>query len=143
MSGSRPFAIVLVACLLGAFSQPGFSLPPQSPQCNPEGAEDEISACVHDEFALVDAALDATWRDLLARLDGRPAASAAMRSAQRAWLRFRDAEADSHFPVEAGETGGRHLYGTVYPVEYTQVLVRLTRAREAQLRVHLDDLAPR
>ncbi len=58
-----------------------------------------------------------------------------LRDAQRAWVRFRDAEVAAIFPLAAG-ANPRAEYGSIYDLRVCGEQARLTDARTAQLREH-------
>lgn len=97
-------------------------------------SEINADACAHRDAA--DAALNAAYRDARA---ASPDALGRRRllDAQRAWLRFRDAETASLFPL-APRADPRVAYGSVYPMRLCSALARLTDARTAQLRERAD-----
>lgn len=76
-----------------------------------------------------DDALNATYKELLAQLDAK--GQEKLKTAQRAWLKFRDAEADL--------TADQYRGGSILPMIYSQSLQRLTEARTAQLKAHIND----
>jgi uncharacterized protein YecT (DUF1311 family) len=70
-----------------------------------------------------DAAMTAAYEALMGQLD--QTGQAKLRLAQRAWLEFRDAEADLRADVARG--------GTLAPLIRTSVLADLTESRRQQL----------
>lgn len=58
-----------------------------------------------------------------------------LRDAQRAWVRFRDAEVAALFPLAPG-ANPRTEYGSIYDLRVCGEQARLTDARTAQLREH-------
>ena len=107
-------------------------------QCAGDGTQAELNQCSQQEYEQADAALNAEWKKLLKVLDGQDAALREVRNAQRAWIRFRDAEVASHFPVDAGEDV-RTMYGSMYPMSYNGVMTTLTRQRTEQLRARIEE----
>lgn len=57
-------------------------------------------ACVGAEMKIQDAALNAAYRDALTRLN--PRQQGKLRTAQRAWLAFRDADCAAHYDEDWG-----------------------------------------
>ncbi len=110
--------------------------------CNLEGTQLELNACAGEEYAAADAELNATWRELLTALQGQETAIARLRTAQRAWVAFRDADVAAQFPVAEGEDP-RMMYGSMYPMALNGALTKLTRARTAELRARIDELNDR
>ncbi len=114
----------------------------RTPGCNPDGNQAEMNACAAEDFEKADAALNATWKTLLARLGSDSLGLVRAREAQLQWIRFRDAELAAHFPLAAGEDS-RVKYGSMHPLEHYSLLAKLTRQRESQLREWLDELDAR
>lgn len=110
--------------------------------CNQEGTQLELNACAGQEYTAADAELNTTWRELLAALKGQETAIARLRTAQRAWVAFRDADVAAQFPVAEGEDP-RMMYGSMYPMALNGALTKLTRARTAELRARIDELNDR
>ena len=79
----------------------------------------QMQVCAAHAFREADAALNRAYG--LAVKEGSPEHREKLRTAQRAWLAYRDAEC-------AWESG-RYEGGTLAPVTYGQCLVDLTRAR--------------
>jgi len=79
-------------------------------------------------FKKADAALNATYVQLLDQLSG--AAGQRLKTAQRAWLGFRDAECD----LQGSSVGG----GSARSMVVSQCLATLTEQRVKQLRFYLN-----
>ena len=107
-------------------------------RCNPEGSQSEMNFCAADDFAKTDDELNSVYADVLACSIGNPSFTGNLKVAQRAWIRFRDAELDSRFPVGPGEND-RVLYGSMYPMLFLGEKARLTKDRTAQLRTYIED----
>ena len=107
-------------------------------RCNPDGAQIEMNACASDDFEAADKALNSTYSDVLACGAGNRTFIENLKIAQRSWIRFRDTELDSRFPVAAGEND-RVVYGSMYPMLYFGEKTRLTKERTAQLRAYIED----
>lgn len=78
-------------------------------------------------FHRADTELNALYRDLVAKIDAQ--GKAALRNAQQAWLKFRDAECD----FETRDAEG----GSIHPMVMNQCLEDLTRQRNQQLKRQL------
>ncbi len=81
-----------------------------------------------------DRALNAAYRDALAAAPS-DLGRRRLRDAQRAWVRFRDAETAALFPLAPG-ADVRAAYGSIYPMRLCIEQARFTKARTAQLREH-------
>jgi uncharacterized protein YecT (DUF1311 family) len=93
-----------------------------NPDCPGEPPQAEINQCLDRVFTRVDAALNRQWQETLT---ARPAAAEQLRTAQRAWLTYRDAHCESAIPSVASaeiQTSERLLCRT-----------RMTEARTHEL----------
>lgn len=104
--------------------------------CSMDGPQQEMNQCAFKRFQAADADLNAVWPKAVARAkdsdkgrdpqyDSRPGDFETLRSAQRAWITFRDA----HCTMEGYEARG----GSMEPMLYNLCRETLTRARTAQL----------
>jgi uncharacterized protein YecT (DUF1311 family) len=85
----------------------------------------EMRDCAGKEYKQADAELNAVYKRLMATLSDK-AEQASLKSAQQAWLKYRDANCE----FDAFENRG----GTIYPVVYTSCLTAMTRARTKELQ---------
>ncbi|WEN16500.1 lysozyme inhibitor LprI family protein [Rhodanobacter sp. AS-Z3] len=106
-------------------------------QCNPQGSQTELNACAGAGFGRADAELNQVWKAIQARYADQPQFLSQLKTAQQAWLVFRDAELAAKFPLAAGERANVQ-YGSVFPMCESQFKAELTRQRVAQLKVWLD-----
>jgi uncharacterized protein YecT (DUF1311 family) len=92
--------------------------------CHDALSQSDLNICADKDYRAADAALNTAYRKAMDGLDenGR----APLKTAQRAWLTFRDAECK----YEAAPNEG----GSIYPMIYSLCLARLTKARTAQLK---------
>jgi uncharacterized protein YecT (DUF1311 family) len=110
------------------------TLADDKPDCIDPQTQMEMTFCAGVDYQEADAALNALWPDVLAaarlndeyvgdmaRERGVPTTVEALRDAQRAWIRFRDAQCE----FEAYEVFG----GTMQPMVGSLCLARLTRER--------------
>lgn len=88
-------------------------------------------ACAGDDLALADKTLNALYRDLLSRLKQQDSVEAEkrLRTSQRNWIAFRDAECSLRGHVMEG--------GTYQSVIETSCLAELTQERNGHLRTLL------
>ena len=77
-----------------------------------------------------DSTLTALYQQVEAKYRSDSVALRKLRTAQRTWLAFRDAQLDATYPA----TNPQKAYGSVAPMCVSQLLEELTRARIAQLR---------
>ena len=108
------------------------------PDCIDPQSQMEMTYCAGVDYEKADADLNAIWPDIVAaartndeyvadeaRDRGVPTTLEALRTAQRAWIKFRDAQCE----YEAYEVFG----GTMQPMVGSMCLARLTRERIAVL----------
>ena len=93
-----------------------------------DDTQTSVNACAAAAYRAADARLNAAYRRILARLVDDPGRSAFV-DAQRAWLRFRDAECA--FVIAGNECG------TIQPMLQARCLESLTRQRTAALESYL------
>ena len=99
---------------------------PQTPDpC--EGAQTTVDMgnCAGKEYKQADAELNAVYKQLMSSLSDKEH-QASLRTAQQAWLKYRDANCE----FDTFENRG----GTIHPVIYTSCLAAMTRARTKELR---------
>lgn len=77
--------------------------------------------------------LNATYHGILKKYADDPAFIGHLRTAQRAWLKFRDAQLEMRFPPS-------DLAGSVQPMCYASYETELTQARTRELKVWLDGI---
>ena len=96
----------------------------------------DLNAKATADFQAADAEMNQVYTKILLLYKNDVPFIKSLRSAQRAWLVFRNAELDALYPVNPNED--RHLiYGSVYPMCYANSKTELTRARTEQLRAWL------
>ena len=94
--------------------------------CNPAHAQSqpEMNATSLAEYQKADARLNVTYKKLLAKLDDE--GKKKLVAAERAWVAYRDAQAD--FDADAAARGG-----SMEPLQYNVISLELTEARINQL----------
>lgn len=88
-----------------------------------------MNACADQEFKRVDTDLNRTYRALLAKTAQQPEATAKIKSAQKAWLVFRDAYLEATYPAT-----DKAEYGSMYPLQLALLRAKLTRQQTAALK---------
>jgi uncharacterized protein YecT (DUF1311 family) len=109
-------------------------------KCNNSGTMVEMGVCAADAFRAADAELNDVYRKLLAAGSKEPVFIAKLRAAQKAWIRFRDAELESKFACE--KDNERLCWGSMLTLERPAYKTRLTRERTAQLNKLLVERFP-
>ncbi|UBH29550.1 lysozyme inhibitor LprI family protein [Aeromonas enteropelogenes] len=87
-----------------------------------------MNICVMQDYTKADAKLNATYKKLVATLDKEQLGR--LKTAQRAWITFRDAQCR----YEAGVYEG----GSIAPLVYSSCLTNLTEQRTTDLLAQLD-----
>jgi len=120
-------AFVLLASLAVSRAAPAqASFSPST--CGAEQIQPALNACAWRRYRAADAELNRVYRRATAADTG--AVLVALRAAQRAWLRFRDAHCDYVAALYEG--------GSMQPMQQGACLEELTRARIEQLRAAHD-----
>ena len=97
--------------------------------CPNARTDSEMNACAEQKYKQADAELNRVYQELMRASGGR---DQKLKSAQLAWLKFRDAECD----YEASQYEG----GSMKPMVYSFCLGDVTSARTKQLRDALKEL---
>jgi len=120
--------VVIALCFLLA---PGGAAQKGNPNpCANATTTVEMDDCVGKEYRKVDAELNRVYKQLMAKLEDE-GEKAALKTAQQAWLKYRD----SNCEFESYENKG----GTIYPIVYTSCLSAMTNTRTKELRELLKD----
>jgi len=125
----------IIAAVLLALSGGVFAL-----ECDSSGNQLEINQCAHEEFEHADAQLNQIWQALMDRFKKEKTHVKQLRAAQRAWIKFRDAEVEAMFPCD--DVNIRLCWGSMYPMRYSLAMKRLTEARIASLQQHIGSSEP-
>lgn len=132
----RPwFALLLLALPLAAAAGDGND--DDRITCNPQGSQVETNTCAGSEFGRADADLNRVWKAIQVKYGDKPQFLVKLKTAQRQWLAFRDAEMEAMFPLAPGQHANVQ-YGSVFPMCESQAKASLTRQRVEQLKVWLD-----
>ena len=116
-----------------------FAINAAGAQPRPQAAKDpcanattqaEMNDCQGKEYKKADAELNAAYKQLMSKLDD-DGERAALKAAQLAWIKFRDADCEYEAYLNKG--------GTIYPLVYGGCLTAVTQARTRQLRQQLKD----
>jgi uncharacterized protein YecT (DUF1311 family) len=95
--------------------------------------QSELNDCTGQSAAEAERELNKTYQSILKKYTDQPAFVGRMRLAQRAWLRFRDAQLEMRFPPSDQS-------GSAEPMCYAQYKAELTAQRTQQLRPWLQGI---
>jgi uncharacterized protein YecT (DUF1311 family) len=101
--------------------------------CGNLHAQSDMNECAAMEANKADAALNATYRELLSKVRENKTATDKVVAAEKAWIVFRDAELAAEWPVSKGENHNA-LYGSVHPLCYYNELAAMTWERVKALK---------
>ena len=82
-----------------------------------------MHVCASEEATRVDAELNDTYQKLLAVARKEPGAVEKIRTAERAWITYRDAYEDAVYPAKDKQAS----YGSIFPMEANLLRAHLTR----------------
>jgi uncharacterized protein YecT (DUF1311 family) len=105
-------------------------------ECNPEGNQAEMNQCAKDDFDKADKALNKTYQELVSKIKTQGGDVIPLRDAQRAWIKFRDAELAMMFACESDDI--RLCWGSMYPLLYFGEKSSLTEDRTEALQGYID-----
>jgi uncharacterized protein YecT (DUF1311 family) len=104
------------------------ALPAAAQQDCPDDSQAGLNQCAGDAYKKADAALNAAYKQVMARLNSEATAKSLV-AAQRAWIAYRDAECDF---ISSGVEGG-----SARPMIVAQCLEQLTSQRADDLKALL------
>jgi len=104
--------------------------PALADDCAEAGTQSELNHCAMQSFQTADAALNRAYLKIQGRLKKDPAAERLLVTAQKAWLRFRDAECTF--------SASPSMDGSIYPMLIATCRAALTNARTQQLEAYLN-----
>lgn len=96
----------------------------------------EMNACAGNDLAAADRELNAVYKQVLRKHADDKVFIGKLRTAQRAWITFRDAELAARYP----DSHPQAAYGLAYTMCVVDLKSQLTRARTKQLRMWLDGI---
>lgn len=123
-----------VAVLLGVLAARGVSAQGVAPCGGEKLTQGELNECFAARYAKADDEMSAVYKQLLSKYRAAPEFVARLRVAQRAWLRFRDADISCYY-YQKDKIGA---YGSVYPMCRSLVLTDMTNERTKKLRQMLN-----
>ena len=105
-------------------------------KCKPDGTQIELNQCSLDDYTAADKKLNDTWKKLMAKFKSDKTATAKLKTAQKAWIAFRDAELEAQFACDAKDAP---CWGSMEPMLRNGVMQELTEARTERLQKYIDD----
>jgi uncharacterized protein YecT (DUF1311 family) len=97
----------------------------------------EMNGCAYGMYQEEDAELNRVYREILKRYKQDRVFIGKFKAAQRAWIKFRDAQFEAMFP-QILDSRGQYNYGSVFPMCSSLYKARLTHSRVEELRAWLD-----
>jgi uncharacterized protein YecT (DUF1311 family) len=97
--------------------------------CPEARTQADLNVCADSKYTKADAELNRVYQELMRASGGR---DQKLKSAQLAWLKFRDAQCDYEASFNEG--------GSMQPMTYSFCLADVTKARTKQLRESLKEL---
>jgi len=127
----RTASIVVLAALVPAAVQTDDETPISTGSCEIGAASQlELNTCATADLTAADEELNRVYREVLTRYTDDPLFRERLKTAQRAWLAFRDAELGAIFPHDR-EPG---YYSSMFPYCRQSWLSLMTRQRTEELR---------
>jgi uncharacterized protein YecT (DUF1311 family) len=134
MKSKTAALLVVVLCLLLAGSGASAQKSKKRPDCVGRAkTQRDLNSCAGTDSANAEQDLNATYQSILKKYADNPVFVERLRAAQRAWLKFRDAQLEMRFPPADQE-------GSVAPMCHASYKAELTQARTKQLRAWLDGI---
>jgi uncharacterized protein YecT (DUF1311 family) len=97
-----------------------------------------MEACARDDFNKADKELNTTYQALIKKEANDPLFVSKLRTAQKAWLVFLEADLDAQFACPEEESK-LVCWGSMYPLSYLTRKAELTRERTRHLQRFLNE----
>ena len=104
-------------------------------QCKTDGNQRQMNQCAYEDFQKADKALNTVYKALRNKKKNDKAYLANLKTSQRLWIKFRDAELDLVFTCESGDK--RQCFGSMYPLLYNSEKAAITQQRVKSLENYL------
>jgi uncharacterized protein YecT (DUF1311 family) len=92
--------------------------------------QSELNACAAGEFKRADAELNRVYQQLLKTVESDKLATTKIKWAEKTWIVYRGAYLDAMYPEEDKQAN----YGSMYPMEYAELMTKLTQEQTAALK---------
>lgn len=97
---------------------------PQYRACSKRAnTQHEMHICANEEAKRVDDELNRVYKLLLSKVGDNPLATAKIKTAQKAWITYRDAYIEAMYPANDKQAE----YGSIFPMEVDLQIAKLTR----------------
>lgn len=90
----------------------------------------EMNTCASEEAARADSELNEVYRKVLAQAGKQEEAVVKIKTAERAWVAYRDAYVDAMYPAKDKQAE----YGSIYPMEANLLRAKLTQRQVTALK---------
>ncbi len=104
-------------------------------QCKTDGNQRQMNQCAYEDFQKADKELNTVYKALRNKKKNDKAYLANLKTSQRLWIKFRDAELDLVFTCESGDK--RQCFGSMYPLLYNSEKAAITQQRVKSLENYL------
>ncbi len=94
----------------------------------------DLTECAANEFKKTDGELNRLYQSILADYAENKLFLEKLKTSQRAWIKFRDAEMDVLFPINPEDESKFNVYGKIYSMCYYSYMSEMTRERIYQLK---------
>jgi uncharacterized protein YecT (DUF1311 family) len=99
--------------------------------CNQKAkSQAEMNSCANQEAARAETERARLYNTLLTKTSSQPDAAGKIKSAEKAWIAYRDAYLEAMYPAADKQAE----YGTIYPMEADLLRARLTAQHVSELR---------
>lgn len=106
-------------------------------QCKEDGNQMQMNQCAYVDFQKADKALNKVYKALRNKKKNDKAYLVNLKTSQRLWIKFRDAELDLIFTCETGDK--RQCFGSMYPLLYNSEKAAITQQRVKGLENYLKE----
>ncbi|MCH9740839.1 MAG: DUF1311 domain-containing protein [Epsilonproteobacteria bacterium] len=106
-------------------------------ECKEDGTQIEMNQCAYEDFQKADKELNSVYKELRAKKKEDETYLKNLKTSQRAWIKFRDAELETIFSCEGGDT--RMCFGSMYGLLFNNAKTELTQQRVEQLKKYVKD----
>ena len=106
-------------------------------QCKEDGNQLEMNKCAGDSFEKADKELNKVYKELRAAKKDDKLFLKNLKTAQKAWLTYRDASIAAEFTCKGGDL--QYCFGTMYALSLNSSKAELTNQRVKILKSQLAD----